>query len=213
MCLLLVHPGIDVNLKDHHGSTPFLRACVNGHTSCVRLLLKDSRVKVNEPDKSGYPPLRWCAYQGRLDIIKWWIASGREIDLGKPGNSQTDAVGQAKKQGNTEVAALLERLQEQGKQEGEGEQEEVRHGVRREVGWYDEAAVEMFAVVVFVSDGLLQVTQGHLHSPAARFISIARHLPLELQMILFHYSVSSNKEVILRQHSEHAFIAPARCYY
>ena len=61
-------------------------------------MLKDSRVKVNEPDNDGSTPL-WCAaYYGHLDIIKWWIASGREMDLGKPGDvDKTDAIGVAKK--------------------------------------------------------------------------------------------------------------------
>ena len=46
--LLLAHPDIDVNAKNNVGSTPFLFACV-GRPSCVREMLKDSRVKVNEP--------------------------------------------------------------------------------------------------------------------------------------------------------------------
>ena len=99
--LLLAHPDIDVNLKTKYGSTPFLWAC-NGNTSCVRELLKDSRVKVNEPHDDGYTPLWGAARYGYLEIIKWWIASGREMDLGKPGDvDKTDAIGVAKKDGNT----------------------------------------------------------------------------------------------------------------
>jgi len=45
--LLLAHPDIDVNVKDKYGATPFFLAC-GGHVSCVREMLKDSRVKVNE---------------------------------------------------------------------------------------------------------------------------------------------------------------------
>ena len=67
--LLLAHPGIDVNVKNSSGETPFYFAC-NGHTSCAREMLKDSRVKVNEPDDDGYTPLCWAAYHGRLDVIK-----------------------------------------------------------------------------------------------------------------------------------------------
>jgi len=33
--LLLAHPGIDVNLKDGNGRTPFYCACWNGCTSCI----------------------------------------------------------------------------------------------------------------------------------------------------------------------------------
>ena len=109
--LLLAHPGIDVNAKNSGGATPFDLACANGRTSCVREMLKDSRVKVNEPSNDGYTPLRRAARNGHLDVIKWWIASGREMDLGKPGNTdKTDAIGGAKKYGRAEVVSLLERF-------------------------------------------------------------------------------------------------------
>jgi len=58
--LLLAHPGIDVNMKDKSGFTPFCWACANGDTSCVREMLQDSRVKVNEPAKDGHTPLWWA---------------------------------------------------------------------------------------------------------------------------------------------------------
>jgi len=71
--LLLAHPDIDVNVKDDEdGRTPFYWACHFGNTSCVREMLKDSRVNVNEPSY-GYTPLRGAAYYGDIDVIKWWI--------------------------------------------------------------------------------------------------------------------------------------------
>ena len=122
--LLLAHPGIDVNVKSRYGVTPLNYAC-GGHASCAREMLKDSRVRVNEPNKDGCTPLRRTAYGGRLEVIKWWIASGREMDLGKPGDvGKTDAIGAAKKYGKTGVVTLLERLQENPL--------ETRHAVRVE---------------------------------------------------------------------------------
>ena len=94
--LLLAHPNINVNQKDNTGCTPFMHACINEDTSCAELLLKDSRVKVNKPDNGGYTPLLYVAEDGHLDIIKVWIASGRKMDLGEPGNEKTDAIGAAK---------------------------------------------------------------------------------------------------------------------
>jgi len=64
--ILLAHPAIDVNRKLYGGYTPYYIACANESASCVRLL-KDSRVKVNEPDNGGYTPLRLAAYRGHLD--------------------------------------------------------------------------------------------------------------------------------------------------
>ena len=122
--------------------------------ACVQLLLKDARVKVNEPDNDGYTPLYWAAYYGHLEVIKWWIASGREMDLGQPGNEKNDAIGVAKKRGKTEVVSLLERFKDNP--------EETRHEMRMELGWFDEMAAEIFALVVFLCDGLLEIKEENL---------------------------------------------------
>jgi len=196
--LLLAHPDIDVNAKTiFDGCTPFYYACAHGYPSCVREMLKDSRVKVNEPNRNGYPPLFCAAYFGHLDIIKWWIASGRQMDLGKPGDiDKTDAIGGAKIYGRTKVVSLLERFKENP--------EETRYVVRVKLGLLDNLAAEMFALVVFISDGLLQV-KDTTPSPAARFFSVATQLPLELQMVLCYRLVESKKEIIAGKESEVAF--------
>ena len=195
--VLLAHPGIDVNLKDIYGWTPFDYACWNGSAFSVREMLRDSRVMVNEPTKDGFTPLWYAASHDHLDIIKWWIVSGREMDFGKPGDvDKTDAIGAAKKRGNSEVVTLLERFKENPV--------ETRHQVRVQLGLVDELAAEVFAMVVFVSDGLLQIN-GTTPSPAARFFSIASQLPLELQMVLCYRQVGSAREIIPRNNRELAF--------
>ena len=199
--LLLAHPYIDANAKDKYGSPPLYIACF-GSASCVREMLKDSRVKVNEPDIQGHTPLWYAAANGRLDVIKWWVASGREMDLGKPEDiDKKDVIGGAKNNGKTEVVALLERFKENPV--------ETRHAVRVELGLLDELAADMFALVVFVSDGLLQINDA-TPSPAARYFNIARRLPLELQMLLCHRQVGSAKEIIPGKEREVAFKELAR---
>ena len=199
---LLAHPDIDVNAKNKYVKTPFYFACF-GRTSCVREMLKDSRVKVNDSDNDGITPLWVAATFGHLDIIRWWIASGREMDLGKPGDvDKTDAIGRAKDRRNTAVVTLLERFK--------SDAAKTRHAMRLELGWYNEAAAERFALVVFVSDGLLQINDTKTTTPAARFFSIARRLPLELQMMLCFRQVGSDKEIIPAKDSEVAFKELAR---
>jgi len=195
--LLLAHPDIDVNRKNNYGSTPFYWACYFGHTSCIRELLKDSRVMVNEPDYDGYTPLWRVAASGFLEVIEWWIASGREMDLGKPGERKTDAIGVAMKYRKPEVVALLERFKSNATR--------TRHAMRVKLGLLDELAAEMFAMVVFVSDGILQVNAPTTPSPAARFFSIAAQLPLELQMVLCFRQVGSTKGIVPGKDSEAAF--------
>jgi len=86
---------------------------------------------------------------------------------------------------------------------------QIRHATRLELGCYDELAAEMFALVVFVSDGLLQVNDTTA-SPAARFFSIVAQLPLELQMVLCFRLVGSAKEIIPGKETEVAFKSLAR---
>jgi len=76
--LLLAHPDIDVNVIDDSGWTPFYYACRYGRASSVREMLKDSRVKVNEPINRGSTPLYCAAANGCLDVIKWYIAWKRD---------------------------------------------------------------------------------------------------------------------------------------
>jgi len=138
------------------------------------------------------------AHFGHLDVIKWWIASGKEIDLGTPEDvDKTDAVGVAEEYDRTEVVALLERFKSDAAQ--------TRHAMRVELGWYDEAAAEVFALVVFVSDGLLQFKDTTTTTPAVRFFKIITQLPLELQMVLCFRQVGSDKEIIPGKESEVAF--------
>ena len=125
------------------------------------------------------------------------------MDLGKPGDvDRTDAIGGAKKRGRTDVATLLERFK--------NDATKTRHVMRAKLGLLDDLAAEMFALVVFVSDGLLQVNDTNTPSPAARFFSIAAQLPLELQIVLCFRQVGSAKEIILGKESEVAFKELAR---
>jgi len=124
--VLLAHPDIiDVNRKVYSANTPFFEACVNGKTSCVRVLLKDLRVdNYNEPDNNLVTPLRLAAACGHLEVIKWWIASGREMDLGER-DHRMNAIWAAKNALKTEVAAPLERF----KNDATKTRDEVRKGL------------------------------------------------------------------------------------
>jgi len=125
------------------------------------------------------------------------------MDLGKPGDiDNTDAIGVAEEYCKAEVVTLLERFK--------SDATKTKHAMRVEVGWYDDLAAEMFALVVFVSDGLLQIKDTTTTTPAARFFSITRELPLELQMVLCFRQVGSGKEIIPGKESEAAFRELAR---
>ena len=75
--LLLKHPGINVNKQDRDMWSPLAWACDFGSASCVRLLLKDKRVFINADCRNSFTPLHHAVFKGHIDVVKWWIASGR----------------------------------------------------------------------------------------------------------------------------------------
>lgn len=194
--LLLAHPGIDVNQKKDGGDTPFLTACDYGGTACVRLLLRDPRVDPNQPEADGKTPL-WCAAgTGHPAVIRWWIASGREMNLGEPGNPETDAIGKADRRGNADVVLLLRRFRD--------DPEGTRRQLRKVLGCFDEMAAELFALVIFLCDGLLEIKEESM-TGAGRFLAMARRLPIELQMVLCYRAVGSMRMNIPGEVRELAF--------
>jgi len=125
------------------------------------------------------------------------------MDLGTPGDGETDAIGLAKKmKGKTEVVTLLERFKSDAAQ--------TRYVMRVELGFLDELAGSIFALEVFVSDGLLQIKDTTSPSPAARFFKIVSQLPLDLQMVLCYRVVGSAKDIVKGKDSEVAFKELAR---
>jgi len=89
----------------------------------------------------------------------------------------------------------------------------TRYEVRVKLGVLDELAAEVFALIVFLCDDLLQLKPAATSNPATttttsaavRFFNIATNLPMELQMILCHRVVGSMKQNILHNNSEAAF--------
>ena len=108
----------------------------------------------------------------------------------------------AREEGWIEVVCLLERFI--------ANPEETHHKVRVKLGVLDELAAEVFALTVFLCDGLLQLQPTDSGAAMIRFYSIASKLPMELQMILCHHAVGSMKQNILRKDSEIAFKSLAR---
>jgi hypothetical protein len=179
VAMLLAHPDIDVNQKTHSRITPFWLACRKGNTLCVRSLLKDERVLVNEPSNYRYTSLYWAAYFGYLETIKWLIASGREVNLGEPGDEHSDAIGGAEANEKPEVVSLLEKFRDH--------QTQTRHEIRIELGWFNEKAAELFSMVIFLCDGLMELKDRNLSGKKEiRCFNVARKLPMEIQMVLSH---------------------------
>ena len=107
--LLLAHPRINPNVKNQHGYTAVMMACAEGLTDIVRAMRVDLNVRT---EGLGLTPLLLAVRGNHMDVLKWMVASGREIDfqaevedysLGEMRN----ALGLAKKLKHWEIAQLL----------------------------------------------------------------------------------------------------------
>jgi hypothetical protein len=204
--VLLLHPRINVNLLNRGGCTPFRLSCstdLRKH-EIMKLLLRDSRVKVNIHDSRGRGPVWWASYHGRLTAIKWMIAlRGNELDTEKRGKSVQDSaeyspIEIARKKGYLEVVSLLDRFMTNPVQ--------VQREICAELGviW---PPADLFAIIIFLCEDFLRMKSPSTgaHNPTTRFFNIALRLPMELQMVLCHRAYGSSRENIPSQDSEMAF--------
>jgi hypothetical protein len=121
----------DVNLKCDWDCTPFYHACWNNKVECVKVLLRNERTDVNLPRKQAEgdvrTPLEVCIHNNRIEVIKHWIASGREMEFG---TGQNSAFWIAERWSREVIAPLLKRFR--------AFPEKVREEVRKEIGWGEE---------------------------------------------------------------------------
>jgi ankyrin repeat protein len=151
--VLMAHPDIDINQKGHIGRTPFFMACNNGHSSIVRMFLNDSRlITINDRNDFGYTPLSEAVCCGKLEVIKWMISSGRELDLGE-GKLRSDALQLARNENNTEINTEIVSLLERFKKD----QVKTRYEIRKELGLHNDLAAELFSLSVLQLHGKLQI--------------------------------------------------------
>ena len=210
---LLAHTHISVNMQDSDGRTPLSFGCLKGYVSIVRVLLKDPRVNIALDDEDGCTPLWHASSRGNHEVVEWLIASGRDLgDVSKKGRYagiEYTVIEIASKGNLTKVVSLLEKFLANPAQ--------TRYKLRVKLGLLDECAAEVFALTIFMCDGLLQLkpalasaTSNPAATAATRFFTIASKLPMELQMLLCHRVVDSMKQNVLHRDSEAAFRQLAR---
>jgi len=205
--LLKDHPEINVNWTnpDSHHRTALQAASSYGHVEVAKLLFAHPNINVNFKDNFGQTALSFTCERGH----EWLIASGRDLGdvKNKTGKDFDDGkdyttLEMARKNNRTEVV-LLERFMANPTQ--------TRHELRVKLGVLDELAAEVFALTVFLCDDFLHLRPAAAVSDAAlRFFTIAKRLPMELQMVLCHRAVGSMKQNILHKDSEAAFKSLAR---
>jgi hypothetical protein len=204
--LLLAHPNIDVNKTIKYGWTPFMTAFNNKRLCAVKLMLRDPRVDPNRCNDWGLTSLCILVMNEYITIIKWWIASGRTMWLGNTSCDNTDAVYAAMNTGNFQIRDLLCGFT--------SDHHMTRHQVRVELGWYDEWAADIFALVTTYDgrdiDPEAMYTMSLAEEPsnadkALHFFGIASKLPVELQMVLCYRASGSTRTNIPVAERERGF--------
>ena len=156
------------------------------------------------PDCVGTTPLWYASYYGHQEVVEWLIASGRGLGDQKKVTwyrKNLSALEIARKKRHRELVSLLERLMVNPTQ--------TRCEIRMKLDVLDELAAELYALIVFLCDDLLQLkpvlaTSSNPTAAAALFFAISSKLPMELQMVLCHRVVGSVKHILLKD-SEAAF--------
>jgi hypothetical protein len=240
--MLLADSRVDVNLVNDNGCSPFYAACQRGDLVIAGILLAHRNVDINLFDYDGTTPLWICAHQGHLELVQFILASERDVDTSKKSIqgtedwssktaaeiSRSDAfhpfcsgfeVVERRRATGRAISTLLD--------EFDRDPLSVRQSMRELPAWRESFVVSVFALVIFVSDGLftikshddddssssssssspfsLSVSTSTSTSNARRFFAIALSLPLELQMIICNRMFRSPKDLILTTLSEPAF--------
>ena len=206
--------GVDVN-HEYAGTNMLTLAVKNWCMETMKILLRDSRVDVNKPDSDGRTPLWWMSFYGNVEMIKWMIASGREINLDKKGewdDQNMTPIEVAKDMYKTKVVSLLERFSEN--------QEQTRREIRKELGLGKSDAAEVFATIVFLCDDFLSLKldaessegESAKQQRARKFFMMTKRVPMELQMKISNNTSFFSDDIVPTRLSEPAFKKIAKEY-
>jgi len=217
--LLLADPRVKVN-QGFGRNTPFFAACETGAVSIIKLMLENKKVDINRPDVQRCTPLWSLAQNGHHGIITLLMASGRKIDTQikckeyrwgsktaaeiarlestrRPGfYSEHDTNALRGVKNGLAIAKLIEAY--------ELNPEAICLKLRKKLGLVALDAGALYALVIFICDGLLTVKKGTLKK-LSRFFAISKRLPMEVQMMLCNRVFGSMKDSILSKISEPAF--------
>ena len=123
--ILLNDNRMNANLGNNDGKTAFYVACYR-KTEIVNYMLKNENIDINKANTYGWTPLMIASIRGYIEIIKYILVSGREININAKNNDGKTAIDYAREKNKTEILKLLE--------EFEKEPEKTRNILRKELG-------------------------------------------------------------------------------
>jgi len=236
--LLREGEGVQVNLANEDGSSPFMAACERGHLEIVKMMLECPRVAVDQVDLLGTSPF-WIACQnGHVGVVREIIASGRVFDPlvrsveGEEAWHGLSPSEIASLNGYNELADLVAQYIHHPL--------DVKLKIRLESGFAGifllsffylpavaclvpltsflclfssfSTLAEVFALIVLICDAYVSVVSNSENdSEAVRFFKIASKLPMELQMGLSYRIFKSSKDVLSVAETETALRKSFKC--
>jgi ankyrin repeat protein len=76
----LVRKGVDIHQKDNYERNGAYIAVMNNNLKTLKKV-KDLGLNIYEPNEDGYSPLMFAAYRNYVDIVKFLIESGIDVDV------------------------------------------------------------------------------------------------------------------------------------
>jgi len=218
--ILLAHPKINVNAQAHEGITPLCIACRRGNATVVDLLISDPRTDATITYYSDVFPL-WMPNRFSKTHVQLLIASGKSLgDLRNMAGIRdlySNTLWVAMNSNTSQAPEVVQLINDFYK-----DQAKTRHAVRMEMGRSSALSAHLFALIVLVCDGLLEVimvanpklmTEScSVQGQARRFFRILCELPMELQMVVCLRAFQSPRNVVLTKDSEPAFRSHALHY-
>ena len=98
---LIRHPKINVNVRNGHGETALMLACLKGHVSLAKLLIS-RQADINHP---GWTPLHYAATGGHVELIQILLEESAYIDAESPNG--TTPLMMAARYGSAKATQLL----------------------------------------------------------------------------------------------------------
>ena len=99
--VLVRHPKINVNVRNAHGETALMLACLKGHFALAKLLIS-KQADINQP---GWTPLHYAATGGHVELIQLLLEESAYIDAESPNG--TTPLMMAARYGSAKATQLL----------------------------------------------------------------------------------------------------------
>ena len=196
---LIKHPRFEVNIANP--GPPIVLATNHGLLGLLRKLVKKPGVNLAARDYRNRTALIAAAECGYLRVVKLLLAMQPEWNE-EMLVERTEAIGKSEGIGYVRVSQILE--------DSINKPAVTRALLRTELFVDIEFSSEIFALVVFLCDGLFKFSEAPsaeaTSTNAVRFLKIAERLPLELQMMLCNHTQGiRNQDLIPVQSREGAF--------